>query len=260
MHGRSQALDENIAVAPLGAGEITAYTTRSAAQSTISFAAALEDTDHAQITRLNSIAIGGTTPGLEFCPQDTGHPWLFVAGHRDWLVLELTPSGSTERFRMAAPRNISFDEELVLRCENGHAIAYGKERGRSSPVIVCDEQRCEGFLPPPIHISDTMPNYQTHMLDGRTRQHSDWPLSVVRVGETTILVRAAGPVVALSSRARRSPSWSPERVIFDASAQHEEVVIEGLSVYAQGEEMTLAISLPEGIRILRSGDRGEHWR
>lgn len=263
VQGRSLAMNESIAIAPLDQGSVAAYTARSQSgngQSTIFFAAALQDSDRAQITRLNSTAIGGRTPQLEFCPQTNGHPWLFVAGARDWLVLELTATGSTERFRMTAPANIGYDEELIVRCENEHAVAFGKEHARSSPVIVCDARRCEGFLPPPIHLSDTMPNYQTHTLDGRARVHTDWPLSVASVGDTTVLARAAGPMVAIATRTRRAPGWNAERVVFDAAARQEHVMVEGLSLYAHGEDLTLAIALPEGLRILRSRDRGEHWQ
>jgi hypothetical protein len=260
VHGRSTAMDESIAIAPLDAGAVAAYTTRGNGQSTISFAAALEDSDRAQITRLSSTAIGGRTPDLEFCPQESGHPWLFAAGSHDWVVLEVTATAITERFRMSAPRNISYDEDLVLRCEQGRAVAFARERPRSSPIIVCDEHRCEGFLPPAIHLSDTMPNYQTRMLDGRAKVHSDWPMSVVLAGDSTVLVRAAGPVVAIATRARRAPAWSDERVLFDAAARQEHVMIEGLGLYAQGDELTLAITLAEGLRILRSHDRGEHWQ
>jgi hypothetical protein len=134
------------------------------------------------------------------------------------------------------------------------------ERGRSSPLILCEEDSCRSIAPPTVYLPLTMPAYTTRTANGRALVHSDWPVVAARAKGTLVFARAAGSIVAVSLRGPRDAQWERERVVFDAAASQHGVMVQGLGLYATGEQLTLAISVPEGLQILRSHDRGASWQ
>ncbi len=262
VRGRTRSFDEHVAIAPLATGAVAAYTTRgeSGERSTISFAAAVRDSDQPQIVRLGDTRVAGRTPELHFCPRSNGSPWLFVAASSEWLVLETDGTRVTEKLRHTSPFRGAFAEHAAVRCEGERVVMYPLERGRSTPSIVCEGERCRAVNPPTIQQPLTMPAYTTRTPDGRALVHSDWPTVTALSGSTLVFARAAGSVVAVSLRGPSDSRWDRERVVFDASAAQHGVTVEGLGLYADGAVLTLAVSVPEGLRILRSDDRGASWR
>ncbi len=258
--GRTRAFDERVAIAPLGAGAIAAYTLRAGQESTVSLAVALEDRDQPSIIRVGEVRLAARSPDVQFCARADGAPWLFVAGAREWLALEVDARGVRERARVAAPRGETFSERAAVRCDEDRAIMYATEQGRSSPLLACDSARCAGIFPPTFYLPDTLPTYQTRAPDGRPVLHGDWPIAAALSGGSVVFARAAGSIVAVSLRTLGAGAWEPERVVFDASSHTAGQVIEGLGLFALGDDLTLAIGTREGLRVLSSRDRGARWR
>jgi hypothetical protein len=260
--GRTRAFDDHVAIAPLGSGSVVAYTTRDASneRTTLSFAAALRDSDQPTISRLGETRVAGRTPELHFCPRSNGKPWLFVAANSEWLAFEVDERGPRQLVRSTSPTRGTYSERAAVRCDDDRVVMFALERGRSSPMILCEQDRCRSVNPPIIRTPLTMPPYATRTANGRSLIHSDWPVAVAIAGNTTIFARAAGSIVAVSVRGSGDTRWDTERVVFDASAQQHGIVVEGLALYEQGEELLLAIAVPDGLRLLRSTDRGATWR
>lgn len=260
--GRTRAFDDHVAIAPLGTGSVVAYTTRGASNetATVSFAAALRDSEQPTITRLGETRVSGRTPELHFCPRPSGKPWLFVAANNEWLVFEVDERGPRQLVRATPATRASYAERAAVRCEDDRAVMFPLERGRSTTLILCEQDQCRSVNPPIIRTSLTMPPYATRTANGRALIHSDWPVTAALAGNTTVFARAAGSIVAVSVRGSGDTRWDAERVLFDAASQQHGVVVEGLGLYANGEELLLAIAVPDGLRLLRSNDRGASWR
>lgn len=260
--GRTRSFDEHVAIAPLANGAVVAYTTRSqnGDRSTISFAAAVRDSEQPKISRLTDTRVAGRVPELHFCRRNTGAPWLFVAAHSEWLVLETDGVRVTEKLRVSSSFREAYAERASVHCGEDYALMVPLERGRSSPLILCEGDSCRSIAPPTVHLPLTMPAYTTRTANGRALIHSDWPVVAARAGSTLVFARAAGSIVAVSLRGPRDARWERERVVFDAAASQHGVMVEGLGLYATGDELTLAVSVPEGLRILRSRDRGASWQ
>lgn len=260
--GRTRSFDEHVAIAPLASGAVIAYTSRASSgeHSTVSLAAAPLDSDQPQIARLQDTRVAGRVPELHFCRRNGGLAWLFIAANSEWIVLETDGARVTEKLRHPASVRGAFAERATVQCSDDHVVMTALERGRSTPMIVCEQDRCRAVNPPVFHQPLTMPAYSTRTPDGRALVHSEWPVVAAMASSTLVFARGSGSVVAVSVRNASDGRWEPERVVFDAAAAQHGVTIEGLGLYAEGDALTLAVSVPEGLRVLRSADRGASWR
>lgn len=262
---RRTDLDEHVAVAPLGAGAVVAYTVRDGDRSSVVLASTLANSDRAPVSTITTSTVRGRPPGLEFCTLEGASPVLLVAGTYEWFALRISSKGVTEIARVIARRGRTFDHRLVVRCTRDGIVAYAREHPRTSPVIVCPSRAerpdtCETVEVPVPPMLSTMPSYVTRTPSGRLRIHADWPLALALAGETLVAARAVGPVVSIARHVLGTDRWDSPRVVFDAAARMHGYTVEAMNVYADGPRMTLAVSAPDGLHLLTSEDAGASWK
>jgi hypothetical protein len=260
--GRVTAGGEHVAVGAVGQAVVVAYTRRGAdGAARLVLASTLGGSDRAAVAPLWEQPVAGRSPEVEFC-EGLDRPTLLVAGAGEWLALSVGPSGVTELVRVAPPAGATFDERLAVRCTPSRLVAYGKERPRSSPVLVCGpgSAGCRGLAPPETPSLATLPLYTTRTPSGRALAHAEWPMVFDQTGGVLLAARATGSVVSLATRRLNGSGWEGDRVVFDAAAQAHGSTVEGLGLYADGADVLLAVATPDGLHLLQSRDRGASFR
>ncbi|MDP3276218.1 MAG: hypothetical protein Q8Q09_13545 [Deltaproteobacteria bacterium] len=260
LRGATRNHDEQVAVAPLGRGAAIAFTQRNDRRMRVSVSAAGDDSSRAPMVSLGEILVSTARPGLAFCARPDGNAWLFVASPREWIVAEVTPERLSERIRVHAPPGVAMGSSIHLDCTESDALAQALEHGSTSPVLLCDDDRCRAIQPPELHQTTTMPSYHTRSVSGRSVIHGDWPVRVVRIANRLVRARAAGAVIAVTVADIQSGVWDAERVVSDLALTTPHAMAEGLGLYRAGEDLTLAASSAEGLRIFQSSDQGASWR
>ncbi len=262
-HARSTALDERVAITPYQHAALLAYTlSQGNGTSAVRLATTMADSARADVVPVGERVVQAHAPSLEFCPRGPADVALVIAGSGEWRVLRVDALGATELIRVEAPRGVSFDERLVVRCDANGLVAYGRDHAIESPVLVCGAQAetCIRSRAPATPVLATMPLYATHTADGRALVHAEWPMVFARAGGTLVAARAVGPVVSVARKSVDASQWTDDRVVFDAAARMHGYSVEGLDLYADGNTLALAVSAPDGLHILRSEDAGATWR
>ncbi|MEI8255165.1 MAG: hypothetical protein WCJ30_05775, partial [Deltaproteobacteria bacterium] len=138
---RSTALDERVAITPYQHAALLAYTvSQGNGTSSVRLATTMADSARADVVPVGEQLVQGHAPSMEFCARGHGDVALVIAGSGEWRVLRIDALGASELFRVEAPRGVTFDERLVVRCDASGLVAYGRDHPAGSPVLVCGTQ------------------------------------------------------------------------------------------------------------------------
>jgi len=197
-------------------------------------------------------------PQLSFCrTRDT--LWLVASGHSGWQIGRIDGEGVHAVVTVTREAGAR-DPAATVRCDAAAMVVHGATRPRHSPILRCAHGECTRVEPwAPMHPRDLVA-YATVGADGERVMHPEWPWRVVSLDDGSLLaVRAAGTICALSRWSPQRPSWTTERVLFDAAATEHGVTLRTLELYAEGSTALLALGLPGGLALLTSSDGGRSW-
>ncbi len=217
--------------------------------------------------------VEGRHPRLAFCQGGTS-TWLFAAGRDGWragLVRARSLVGAAAVHTLpgrsadggAAPAR-HWDETLTVRCVGDVALAYGRERPRASPLLLCratpEGPVCTALPAPPSPQPVDLALFATEGLHGERTVHAEWPFAAVPLPDGAVVAaRAAGTMVAVTRLDPGATRWRPERVVLDAAADEHGSTVRGVELYAAGPRVLLVTATAGELRAAATEDGGGAW-
>ncbi len=259
-------VDDEVAVGSDGATVVAAYTHHTPGALTVDVSVVrATGGERASVEAVTdgTWRVPGHRPHLAFCHAGASM-WLFAAGRRGWRAGIVRGRSLLSAAPMDAPTGEPWDESVTVRCSGDRAVAYGRDRPRTTPLLVCNATPagpvCASHAAPQSPQPGDMAMYTSGGVHGEPTVHPEWPFAAAVMSDGAVIAaRASGTIVAAARLDPGATAWRRERVVFDAAADQHGVRVTGVELYADGGRVLLVTSTSDQLFAAASDDGGGAW-